>query len=53
MIYSNEKSHGGEMLGEVEKEIRGSFNVAIASGYVSDDILGPFENDFFRVAKPR
>lgn len=51
MIYSNEKKHGGELIGEVERKIRGASDVAIASGYVSDDILGQFEGDFYRIAE--
>ncbi len=51
MIYSNSPNHGGALLAEVEREIRSADDIAIASGYVSDDILGRFENDFYRIAE--
>lgn len=51
MIYSNSPNHGGALLPEVEREIRSASDIAIASGYVSDDILGRFENDFYRTAE--
>ncbi len=35
----------------VKREMQHSSNVAIASGYVSGDVLGQFENDFYRIAE--
>ena len=39
------------MLNVIERELRISTEVVIASGYVSDDIIQQFENDFYRIAE--
>lgn len=51
MIYSNDTHHGGALLGIVEKELESSSDVSIASGYISSDIIGRFENKFYRIAE--
>ena len=51
MIFSNDEKHGGSMLDVVQKELKSSNDVCIASGYVSNDIIGQFENDFYRISK--
>ncbi|MFA5112917.1 MAG: restriction endonuclease PLD domain-containing protein [Candidatus Margulisiibacteriota bacterium] len=50
MIYANNDDHGGELLEVVDKQIKSSSSVAIASGYVSDDIITRYEEDFYRIA---
>ena len=51
MIYSNDTKFGGAMIEAVKRELRSATEVEIASGYVSNDILGQFENDFYRIAE--
>lgn len=51
MIYSNDPSHGGKLLGIVESGLQNSRKVAIASGYISGDIISQFESKFYEVAQ--
>ncbi|MBI2086915.1 MAG: NgoFVII family restriction endonuclease [Candidatus Zambryskibacteria bacterium] len=51
MIYSNEDTHGGSLLDAVKIELPRSTDAAIASGYVSDDIVSEFEPEFYRIAE--
>lgn len=39
------------MLATVKRELSRSKRVVIASGYVSGDVLGQFEDDFYRIAE--
>lgn len=49
MYFSNEPQYGGKMLDAVKDELKYSDDVAIASGYVSHDVLDQFREDFARI----
>jgi len=52
-MYSNEMQYGGRMLDAVRDELKDSLRVAIASGYVSQDIIGQFEDEFTRIVSDK
>lgn len=51
MIYSNDTLHGGNLLDVIKEKLPMATNVAIASGYVSDNIIEEFEEDFYRIVE--
>ncbi len=51
MIYSNDELHGGNFLEVIKEKLPHSGNVAIASGYVSDNVISKFKDDFYRIVE--
>lgn len=51
MIYSNDELHGGNFLEVIKEKLPLSGNVAIASGYVSDNVITKFKDDFYRIVE--
>ncbi|MEX1112177.1 MAG: restriction endonuclease PLD domain-containing protein [Candidatus Andersenbacteria bacterium] len=49
-IFSNNELHGGKFLQVVRREFQQSSDAAIASGYVSHDVIREFEPEFYRLA---
>jgi len=49
-MFTNTDAHGGKFLTLVDKEIKHSNKLEIASGYVSFDIINRYKSDFYRIA---
>lgn len=50
-MFANEAKFGGPLVTIVEKELKTAKDAAIASGYVSHDVILQFRNDFYRIAE--
>ena len=49
-MYTNIPDYGGKFLDLIDKSIKTSTDVLIASGYVSFDIINRYKDDLFRIA---
>ena len=49
-MFTNIPNYGGKLLDLIDKTIKSSTDVVIASGYVSFDILNRYKDDFLRIA---